>query len=438
MASQKPSLTYPVGERSISKEEPHDHEEIQQANTSRINAEKSKATLTESPPPAALLAEQSETSMRMKEIPESIQTAEELPALITLSDQTEVKHRKRLHSDTANSPTLVDVSEENEVTTIQNDAFTEPVTKMVKVSHSPESMPPQESSHDASPQSFRELKDKILSPSRISLSSESSLALESTSSEVDETDEDRLEVDLRSGAATPIAYDENPLVLNLSESSRDSQNAEDQLGEESIPSTIAAVDEGDQPAAGPTGQWWEYGSQSKGPKRMQFDIRVPVESSHQRLHFEDPASQTSIYPNISHAGRMRLGEGNDITPDAPLLKSLREKIKSTKEKLDKWSTSSHSSSPKPVISSRLSRLRRRANHEANKIIFAGITTEREALLGVIQKVQSLMETQQDTPIQLLEYFNSLRQKLPTPVAGVKVDYIDKVLANLDEESEESD
>ena len=123
------------------------------------------------------------------------------------------------------------------------------------------------------------------------------------------------------------------------------------LADLGLPTTIDSVEEKQQKTVH-SGRWWQYGYHVKGPKSKGFKIDIPsAENPYHNLHFQDPASERSKYPEVMQSGRLRLGEGNDITPNPPLLRQLGESMKRLTQAIGKLSSSSQRKQ-KMMLSSR--------------------------------------------------------------------------------------
>lgn len=83
-----------------------------------------------------------------------------------------------------------------------------------------------------------------------------------------------------------------------------------------------------------SGRWWQYRYQFKGPRTKKFDVNIPpIEDPYQSINFEDPALGPYLSPVFSLTSRVRVGEGNDITPDRHLFRRFGVKIKAMMTKL---------------------------------------------------------------------------------------------------------
>ena len=106
-----------------------------------------------------------------------------------------------------------------------------------------------------------------------------------------------------------------------------------------VPITIDTVEE-DKSVSKPevllgTTAFWKYRQIPKGPQGLTFEPQVaaPPDPT-QPLEFRDPAFvETPTTAKLTHFGKARTGEGNDITPNPEKLAKLGHTIKDIRKKL---------------------------------------------------------------------------------------------------------
>ena len=106
-----------------------------------------------------------------------------------------------------------------------------------------------------------------------------------------------------------------------------------------VPITIDTVEE-DKSVSKPevllgTTTFWKYRQIPKGPQGLTFEPQVaaPPDPT-QPLEFRDPAFvETPTTAKLTHFGKARTGEGNDITPNPEKLAKLGHTIKDIRKKL---------------------------------------------------------------------------------------------------------
>ena len=81
--------------------------------------------------------------------------------------------------------------------------------------------------------------------------------------------------------------------------------------------------------------FWQYKKQIKGPAPKSYKLPVQSVSSnpHEPTRYVDPAFDRHNPVDISHFGKARIGEGNDITPNPEKLKEMGNEIEELSEKM---------------------------------------------------------------------------------------------------------
>lgn len=145
--------------------------------------------------------------------------------------------------------------------------------------------------------------------------------------------------------------------------------------------------------------FWQYNVQAKGPKGQRLVARTRLEDPHVLNEATDPVfSPSCALRGIKHSGKARKGDGNDLTPNP-------RKLYSIGRELDKLSRIINDMTPvselpftarpktrkeKNKLASRACRLKKKAQHEANKIKLHGLEQEHKRLIqGIAQAKQTL-------------------------------------------------
>ncbi|CAD1470280.1 unnamed protein product, partial [Heterotrigona itama] len=145
--------------------------------------------------------------------------------------------------------------------------------------------------------------------------------------------------------------------------------------------------------------FWQYNVQAKGPKGQRLVARTRLEDPHILNEATDPVfSPHCALRGIKHSGKARKGDGNDLTPNP-------RKLYSIGRELDKLSRIINDMTPvselpftarpktrkeKNKLASRACRLKKKAQHEANKIKLHGLEQEHKRLIqGICQAKQTL-------------------------------------------------
>lgn len=139
--------------------------------------------------------------------------------------------------------------------------------------------------------------------------------------------------------------------------------------------------------------FWQYNVQAKGPKGQRLVARARLENPHVLNEAKDPVfSPDCALRGIKHSGKARKGDGNDLTPNP-------RKLASIGRELDKLSRIINDMTPvselpftvrpktrkeKNKLASRACRLKKKAQHEANKIKLHGLEQEHSECLFLIK------------------------------------------------------
>lgn len=130
--------------------------------------------------------------------------------------------------------------------------------------------------------------------------------------------------------------------------------------------------------------FWQYNVQAKGPKGQRLVARTRLEDPHVLNEATDPVfSPHCALRGIKHSGKARKGDGNDLTPNPRKLYSIgRELDKLSRIIGDMTPVSELPFTARPKtrkeknkLASRACRLKKKAQHEANKIKLHGLEQE---------------------------------------------------------------
>ncbi|XP_012134909.1 repressed by TOR isoform X3 [Megachile rotundata] len=188
--------------------------------------------------------------------------------------------------------------------------------------------------------------------------------------------------------------------------------------------------------------FWQYNVQAKGPKGQRLVARTRLEDPHVLNEATDPVfSPHCALRGIKHSGKARKGDGNDLTPNP-------RKLYSIGRELDKLSRIINDMTPvselpftarpktrkeKNKLASRACRLKKKAQHEANKIKLHGLEQEHRRLIhGISQAKQTLAaKLTEPNPENQEELTRQMEKccKLATKVriANHSTEFVNKVL-----------
>ncbi|XP_033337102.2 repressed by TOR [Megalopta genalis] len=188
--------------------------------------------------------------------------------------------------------------------------------------------------------------------------------------------------------------------------------------------------------------FWQYNVQAKGPKGQRLVARTRLEDPHILNEATDPVfSPHCALRGIKHSGKARKGDGNDLTPNPRKLYSIGRELDKLSRVINDMTPVSElpftarpkTRKEKNKLASRACRLKKKAQHEANKIKLHGLEQEHKRLIhGISQAKQTLAaklaesnpENQEELTRQMEKYC-----KLATKVriANHSTEFVNKVL-----------
>ncbi|XP_034661248.1 protein CREBRF homolog [Drosophila subobscura] len=196
--------------------------------------------------------------------------------------------------------------------------------------------------------------------------------------------------------------------------------------------------------------FWQYNVQAKGPKGKRLVFQSKLEDPHFLNEVTDPVfSPTCSVRGIKvykHSGKARKGDGNDLTPNARKLHNIGkelDKLSRTINDMTPVSELPFNSRPKSrkeknKLASRACRLKKKAQHEANKIKLYGLEIEHKRLINGIaelkqalalkHRTKSLGESTEEVDQQIARIYTTA--KTGVCIAGGSTDFVNKVLENM--------
>ena len=133
-----------------------------------------------------------------------------------------------------------------------------------------------------------------------------------------------------------------------------------------------------------TRYFWQYNTQFKGPKGKRLCKNVDTTDPHVLYNFEDPVfdpDQSQV--SYLHNGKARKGDGTDVSPNPIKLFQIGNKLDQLNRLIDGMTETSDMSAivrsttlkEKNKFASRACRLKKKAQHEANKLKLHGLERE---------------------------------------------------------------
>jgi len=189
--------------------------------------------------------------------------------------------------------------------------------------------------------------------------------------------------------------------------------------------------------------FWQYNVQAKGPKGQKLSLDTTIHDPHKLTEIIDPVFSDNVSVHgIKHSGKARRGDGNDLTANPKKLAAIGKEL----EKLNKdinsltpvsevpFPTRTKSRKEKNKLASRACRLKKKAQHEANKLKLHGLEEEHNELIRSMQQVKRILQAkwsgdgsgQQE---QLTgEAERILKQSQKNHVSGRTTEYVNMMIA----------
>ncbi|XP_049820547.1 uncharacterized protein LOC109598694 isoform X2 [Aethina tumida] len=188
--------------------------------------------------------------------------------------------------------------------------------------------------------------------------------------------------------------------------------------------------------------FWQYNVQAKGPKGQRLVMKAKLEDPHVLGEVQDPVfSPDCSLRGIKHSGKARKGDGNDLTPNPRKLFNIGKELDNLAKIINDMTPVNElpfnvrptSRKEKNKLASRACRLKKKAQHEANKIKLNGLESEHRLLINGIEQVkQILLSKYKDKAKEKKEEHSKNLEKIAkncqkVKIAGFTTDYVNKVL-----------
>ncbi|UJR08307.1 hypothetical protein I4U23_012578 [Adineta vaga] len=206
------------------------------------------------------------------------------------------------------------------------------------------------------------------------------------------------------------------------------QNSSDHMQDDEIISdneTTVSSSTNKQSESNPSSLFWQYNVQSKGPKTKRI-LYLKERDPHLHREFSDPVYQIKLTQTQGHTfTKLRKGDGNDVTPNPLKLYQLGKQIRDLSNNSSSlyhgiYHVDHHTNNndtaevkkEKNKIASRACRLRKKAQHEANKVKLHGLNEEHKALIDIIASMKAeILKRYQDEQSASLPSTQSLENVL---------------------------
>lgn len=188
--------------------------------------------------------------------------------------------------------------------------------------------------------------------------------------------------------------------------------------------------------------FWQYNIQSKGPKGQRLVMKCKMEDPHVLNEATDPVfSPDCSVRGIKHSGKARKGDGNDLTPNPRKLFTIGKEL----DKLGRiigdmtpvselpFQVRPNSRKEKNKLASRACRLKKKAQHEANKIKLNGLEVEHRRYINTLLQIKQLVAVKlNESSSEMQDEITNNIEKLvkscgKSRIAGHATEYVNKVL-----------
>ncbi|XP_053679260.1 protein CREBRF homolog [Anopheles nili] len=198
--------------------------------------------------------------------------------------------------------------------------------------------------------------------------------------------------------------------------------------------------------------FWQYNVQAKGPKGQRLVIKTQVEDPHVLNAVTDPVFSPHCSVRgiknlrLQHSGKARKGDGNDLTPNPRKLHNIGKELDKLGRVINDMKPVSElpfnarpkTRKEKNKLASRACRLKKKAQHEANKIKLYGLETEHKRLMNGILHLKQILTAKCSTSGMSSENPEEYKQQLDTlvqtsskiKIAGNSTEFVNKMLENV--------
>ncbi|CAF0962297.1 unnamed protein product [Rotaria magnacalcarata] len=225
--------------------------------------------------------------------------------------------------------------------------------------------------------------------------------------------------------------------------------------ETNLSSSAAALRKSPETHSSSSSLFWQYNVQSKGPKTKRM-LYLKERDPHLYREFSDPVYQIKLTQTKGQTfNKLRKGDGNDVTPNPMKLYQLGKQIRDLSNNSSSvyhgiYHVDHHINSndtaevkkQKNKIASRACRLRKKAQHEANKLKLHGLNDEHKALNDIIAETKLIilkryhdgqLASPSSSPKQSLEtaFDQLIAKKYSQPVAGNGDAFVQTIINDME-------
>ncbi|XP_063381414.1 protein CREBRF homolog [Cydia fagiglandana] len=190
--------------------------------------------------------------------------------------------------------------------------------------------------------------------------------------------------------------------------------------------------------------FWQYNVQAKGPKGQRLVLKKKSEDPHVLNSVTDPvfSPQCSVR-GIKHSGKARKGDGNDLTPNPRKLYLIGKELDNLGKVINDmipvselpFNVRPKTRKEKNKLASRACRLKKKAQHEANKLKLYGLQQEHRRLLNGISQIKQVLANRATGTAQTNVDWNAhvknvVNTATELKIAGKTSEYVNKILDNV--------
>ncbi|XP_057321876.1 protein CREBRF homolog [Microplitis mediator] len=191
--------------------------------------------------------------------------------------------------------------------------------------------------------------------------------------------------------------------------------------------------------------FWQYNVQAKGPKGQRLIAHKRLIDPHVLNQATDPVfSPSCSLRGIKHSGKARKGDGNDLTPNPRKLCIIGKELDKLSRVINDMTPVSELPFParpktrkeKNKLASRACRLKKKAQHEANKIKLHGLEVEHKRLINGISQMKSILaakltESSPDNQEELTRQIDKIcKFATKVRIANHSTEFVNKVLDKM--------
>ncbi|KAG7299016.1 hypothetical protein JYU34_017491 [Plutella xylostella] len=189
--------------------------------------------------------------------------------------------------------------------------------------------------------------------------------------------------------------------------------------------------------------FWQYNVQAKGPKGQRLVLKKKSEDPHILNLVTDPVfSPNCSVRGIKHSGKARKGDGNDLTPNPRKLYLIGKELDNLGKVINDmipvselpFNVRPKTRKEKNKLASRACRLKKKAQHEANKLKLYGLQQEHKRLLHGISQMKQVIQSRVTNPQNNVDWTSHLNTIVNTAtevkIAGKTSEFVNKILDNV--------